>query len=73
MKVTLEEYIDVARKIKLTHKQLPQIMEMIQDKLSRELIQPLLKMEDYLKSAIKIKYPISYYQHQIFKCRKIDV
>jgi hypothetical protein len=48
MKIVLEEYIDIARQIKITHKQLLQLLEKTQEKMPPEIVHPLLKMEDYL-------------------------
>ena len=48
MNVTLDEYVEIARLAKVTHKHLLKLIDKVDGKLPGEVIKPLLKMQDYL-------------------------
>ncbi|MFX0086696.1 MAG: hypothetical protein ACFFAU_13575 [Candidatus Hodarchaeota archaeon] len=47
MKATLDEYIDIARQAKNTHKHLIRLIALTNGKIPQEIVQPLFKMQDY--------------------------
>jgi hypothetical protein len=47
MKVTLDDYIEIARQAKLTHNHLLKLIDLINGKIPQEIIQTLFKMQDY--------------------------
>jgi len=47
MKATIDEYIEIARQAKITHKQLLKLVKLTTDKIPEDIINHLYKMQDY--------------------------
>ena len=47
MKATIDEYIEIARQAKTTHKQLLKLVKLTTDKIPEDIINHLYKMQDY--------------------------
>ena len=47
MKATLDDYIEIARQAKLTHKHLLKLIDLSNGYIPQEIIQPLFKMQDH--------------------------